>query len=89
MVSLRQDSNGNYSARKRLPDDVREEYGRLYGARFEAKFSARASRGKQSAWLDMRQSSLSREVIYFSTCPSLIGASIAPSNAQQVSGRPS
>ena len=44
-----QDSRGNYSARKRLPDDVRDEYGRLYGARFEAKFSAPASLGKQHA----------------------------------------
>ena len=49
MVSLRRDSNGNFIARKRLPDDVREEYGRLYGARFEAKFSARAGLGKQVA----------------------------------------
>ena len=49
MVSFRQDNKGNYSARKRLPDDVREEYGRLYRARFEAKFSARASLGKQTA----------------------------------------
>jgi integrase len=40
MVKLQQDSNGNYRARKRLPDDVREEYGRLYGARYEAKFFA-------------------------------------------------
>jgi hypothetical protein len=42
MVSLRQDSNGNFIARKRLPEDVREEYGRRYGARHEAKFSASA-----------------------------------------------
>jgi integrase len=40
MVKLQQDSNGNYRARKRLPDNVREEYGRLYGARHEAKFFA-------------------------------------------------
>jgi hypothetical protein len=40
MVKLQQDSNGNYRARKRLPDDVREEYGRLHGARHEAKFFA-------------------------------------------------
>jgi hypothetical protein len=49
MVSLRRDGNGNFIARKRLPDDVREEYGRLYGARFEAKFSVRANLGKQIA----------------------------------------
>ena len=49
MVSLRRDSNGNFIARKRLPDDVREKYGRLYGARFEAKFSSLASLGKHHA----------------------------------------
>ena len=49
MVKLRQDTNGNFIARKRLPDDVREEYGRRYGARLEAKFSARASVGVDAA----------------------------------------
>jgi hypothetical protein len=49
MASLTQDSKGNYKARKRLPDDVREEYGRLYGARFEAKFSAPKGTSKQDA----------------------------------------
>jgi len=42
MASLTQDSNGNYKARKRLPRDVRVEYGRLYGPRLEAKFSRKA-----------------------------------------------
>jgi hypothetical protein len=37
MVTPRQDSKGNYVVRKRLPDDVREEYGRLYGTRSEVK----------------------------------------------------
>ena len=55
MVSLRQDSRGNFFARKRLPDDVREEYGRLYGARFEAKFFVRASVGKQVAQQKFRE----------------------------------
>jgi integrase len=49
MVKLYQDNKGNYSARKRLPDDVRDDYGRLYGARHEAKFSAPASVGKRIA----------------------------------------
>jgi hypothetical protein len=40
MASLTQDENGNYRSRKRLPDDVRDEYGRLHGARHEAKFFA-------------------------------------------------
>jgi len=43
MVTLRQDKRGNYTARKRLPNDVRDEYGRLYGPRIEAKFYAPAS----------------------------------------------
>jgi integrase len=55
MVTLRQDSRGNYSARKRIPDDVREEYGRLYRARFEAKFSAPASVGLQEAQRRFRE----------------------------------
>jgi hypothetical protein len=49
MVKLRRDSKGNYIARKRLPDDVREEYGQQYGARHEAKFSAPAEGGPASA----------------------------------------
>jgi integrase len=55
MVTLRQDSRGNYSARKRLPDDVHEEYGRLYGARHEAKFSAPASVGLREAQRRFRE----------------------------------
>jgi hypothetical protein len=49
MVSLRQDTRGNFSARKRLPDDVREEYGRRHGQRFEAKFFAAANAGAAEA----------------------------------------
>ena len=55
MVMLRQDSKGNFSARKRLPDNMREEYGRLYGARFEAKFFAPASIGTYNAKQKFRE----------------------------------
>jgi hypothetical protein len=55
MVKLRQDSTGNYIARKRLPDDVREEYGRRFKARYEAKFFARASVGAQAAKQKFRE----------------------------------
>jgi hypothetical protein len=54
MVSLRQDGKGNFSARKRLPDDVREEYGRRYGQRVEAKFFAPASKGAANAKQEFR-----------------------------------
>ena len=38
MAQLRQNPNGSYSARKRLPEDVKAEYGRLYGITSEEKF---------------------------------------------------
>ena len=49
MVTVRQDNKGNYSARKRLPADVREEYGRRHGQRLEAKSFAPASVGAHAA----------------------------------------
>jgi integrase len=49
MATPTQDSKGNYKARKRRPDDVREEYGRLYGPRFEAKFFAPTGTKPQEA----------------------------------------
>jgi hypothetical protein len=49
MVSLRQDANGNFRARKRLPDDVREEYGHLYGQHLEVKFFVPAIKGAAEA----------------------------------------
>ena len=55
MVKLRQDGNGKYLARKRLPDDVREEYGRRYKAHHEAKFSAPASDGPHIAKQKFRE----------------------------------
>ncbi len=55
MIRLRQDRSGNYIARKRLPDDVREEYARRHGPRFEAKFLARASVGAPAAKQKFRE----------------------------------
>jgi hypothetical protein len=49
MVTLRQDTKGNFSARKRLPDDVRDEYGRRHGQRLETKFFALANTGSAEA----------------------------------------
>ena len=49
MASLTQNSNGRYTARKRLPDDVRDEYGRLHGVRHEAKFTAPAGTKRHEA----------------------------------------
>src|SRR5215471_6598196 len=55
MVNLRQDGNGKYIARKRLPEDVREEYGRRYKAYHEAKFSRPASIGPRVAMQEFRE----------------------------------
>ncbi len=44
MVGLKRNANGSWGARKRLPDDVREEYAALYGPRLEAKFHAAAGK---------------------------------------------
>ena len=52
---MRQDRTGKYIARKRLPDDVREEYGRRYKAHHEAKFSAPASDGPHIAKQKFRE----------------------------------
>jgi hypothetical protein len=42
MVSLTRDSNGNYRARKRIPAQVKAEYGRLYDVTAEEKFYRKA-----------------------------------------------
>jgi hypothetical protein len=39
MASLRQDSRGNFVSRRKLPTDVRDEYGRQFGQRHEAKLT--------------------------------------------------
>jgi hypothetical protein len=38
MASLQRTSSGAYKSRKRIPDDVRADYKRLYGQALEAKF---------------------------------------------------
>jgi hypothetical protein len=42
MVSLTRDNNGNYRARKRIPAEVKADYGRLYDVRSEEKFFRKA-----------------------------------------------
>jgi integrase len=49
MASLRQDSKGNYLSRKKLPKDIRAEYGRRFGQYHEAKFFLPASTPKHEA----------------------------------------
>ena len=62
MVRLRQDTRGNYVARKRLPDNLREEYGRCSGrasrrssTRPPARSGVRPSGCSTSGWPRLRQ----------------------------------
>ena len=49
VVTLRRNANGSFSARKRLPEDVRYEYGERFGQRVEAKLFVPASKGTAAA----------------------------------------
>ena len=55
MVTLRQDGKGNFRARKRIPDDVREDYGRLYGPHYEVSFFAAGNVGEHKARQQFRE----------------------------------
>lgn len=49
MTSLRRSKAGTYTVRKSIPKDVQDEYQRLYGQRWEAKFSVPAGLRPQDA----------------------------------------
>jgi integrase len=49
MPRLKPDPKGNYRARKRIPNDVREEYGRQHGQCHEAKLFIAAGTGAHAA----------------------------------------
>ena len=49
VARMKRSRSGAYSARKALPEDVRQEYKRLYGQRREAKFSLPASTDPREA----------------------------------------
>jgi integrase len=49
MASLKRSKSGAYTARKGIPKDVREEYQRLYGQGWEARFSAEAGMSPSAA----------------------------------------
>ena len=57
MAGLKRAKSGAYSARKAIPKDVQDEYGRLYGKRHEAKLTVAASltlaeaKARHAEWL--------------------------------------
>jgi hypothetical protein len=49
MVALNRAADGRWFARKGIPEDVREEYGRLYGVRREAQLKLPADTPRHQA----------------------------------------
>ena len=88
MASLRQDSRGNYVSRKKLPNDIRDEYGRLFGQRHEAKFFRPASTDKReaqrqfSAW----SAEVDGNIIAIRAARDGTGLSLTPAQARKLAG---
>lgn len=55
MASLRRASNGGWHARKRLPNDIRDEYGHLYGRFHEELFHRPAGTSPEEAKRDFSE----------------------------------
>lgn len=49
MAAVRRSTSGTYTVRKGIPKDVQDEYARLYGYRWEAKFTVPAGLRPQDA----------------------------------------
>ena len=49
VARMKRAKSGAYSARKAIPKDAQDEYNRLYGHRWEAKFSLPASTDRREA----------------------------------------
>jgi hypothetical protein len=68
MAALRRSKSGAFSARKVIPKDVQDGYERLYGHRWEAKFSLPAGTSPQdakarcAAWISDVEMSISAQI---------------------------
>jgi integrase len=88
MASLRQDNRGNYVSRKKLPVDVREEYGRLFGQRHEAKFFRSASTDRREALRQFSEWSaeVDGNIIAIRAARDGTGLSLTPTQARRLAG---
>jgi integrase len=88
MASLRQDSRGNYVSRKRLPLDVRDEYGRLYGKRHEEKFFLPASTDRREARRQFSEwcAEVDGRIIAIRAARDGTGLSLTPTQARKLAG---
>jgi integrase len=88
MASLRQDSRGNYVSRRKLPTDVRDEYGRLFGQRHEAKFFQPASTDRREAQRQFSEWSaeVDGNIIAIRAAREGTGLSLTPTQARKLAG---
>ena len=88
MASLRQDSRGNYVSRRKLPTDVRDEYGRLFGQRHEAKFFRPASTDRREAQRQFSEWSaeVDGNIIAIRAVRDGTGLSLTPAQARKLAG---
>ena len=86
MVKLAQDNKGNFRARKRLPEDVRDEYGHRFGQRFEAKFYATASERDAPQKFRDWETEVDGRVAAIRAEPTGEGVSLTPRQARALAG---
>jgi hypothetical protein len=88
MASLRQDSRGNYVSRRKLPLDVRDEYGRLFGQHHEVKFFRPASTDRREAQRQFSEWSaeVDGNIIAIRAARDGTGQSLTPAQARKLAG---
>jgi integrase len=88
MASLRQDERGNYTARRKLPLDVRAEYGQRFGQHYEAKFFRPASTERREAQRQFNEWSaeVDGNIIAIRARRDGIGLSLTPAEARRLAG---
>jgi hypothetical protein len=88
MASLYRDENGNFRARRKLPRDVREEYGGRHGPRYEAKFFRPASIGRHEAERQFKEWSaeIDGQIIALRAARDGSGLTLTPAQARRLAG---
>jgi hypothetical protein len=88
MASLRQDHRGNYVSRRKLPADVRDQYGRRFGQRHEAKFFRPASTDRREAQRQFNEWSaeVDGNIIAIRAARDGTGLSLTPTQARKLGG---
>src|SRR5262249_15321221 len=77
-----------YRGRRKLPHDVRDEYGRLYGQRYEAKFFCPASTPKHEAkrLFSEWSAEVDNRILAIRSARDGTGISLTPAQARRLAG---